>query len=63
MVAAVTRSGRFPPTIQNVLYAEVDVMSLPFSRDLDPVLEGRDGPVRPATTVTRDRVSFALGRA
>ena len=49
MVATMTRPGRAPSTIQNVLDAEVDVMSLPLTGNLDPVLEARNGSMRPAT--------------
>ena len=49
------RSRNTPRTIQNVLDAKDDVVPLPLSRDFDPVLEARDGSVRPATTtVLRD---------
>lgn len=43
-----TRPGRAPSTIQNVLDAEVDVMSLSLTGNLDPVLEARNGSMRPA---------------
>ena len=43
-----TRPGRAPSTIQNVLDAEVDVVSLPLPCNLDPVLEARHGSMRPA---------------
>ena len=48
MISTMTRSRRPATTIQNVLYAKVDIMSLPLACNLNSIHEAGYGSMRPA---------------
>ena len=50
MIPPMTTPRRACATIEQILYTEINVMSFPLACNFDPVLKGRDGAMRPATT-------------
>ena len=63
VVAPVAGTSLVGAAIEDELDAEVDVEALAAPRDLDPVREAGDGPVRPAAaTVVRDVLVELLGQ-
>ena len=63
VVAPVAGAGLVGAAVEDELDAEVDVEALAAPRDLDPVREAGDGPVRPAAAaVVRDVLVQLLGQ-
>ena len=55
MIPPMTTPCRACATVEQILYAEINVMSFPLACNFDPVLKARDGAKRPATaTVVRN---------
>lgn len=48
MATSPAAAGNSPAAVKEPLYRQVDVISNAAPRDLDPIGEGREGPVGPA---------------
>ena len=62
MIPTMTGTGRFGSAVQDPLNAEVNIVALSLTSDLDTISQGRDCAVSPAgSTVVRDVLVEMLG--